>query len=77
MTQSIHDLRTIDPLPRHYLLTGTMHAGIITDAYYLDGRTYADSCVCGEPTAPGLVWCHPCAARVERLHAFAKTFSGE
>jgi hypothetical protein len=59
--------------PRRYLLTGTMRAGVMVDAYYLDGRTYADACTCGAPTAPGLVWCSACAARVERLHAFARS----
>jgi hypothetical protein len=57
--------------PRRYLLTGIIAAGKLVDAYYLDGRTYAESCPCGAPTAPGLVWCGPCAARVERLIAFA------
>jgi hypothetical protein len=32
--------------PRRYLLTGTMRAGVMVDAYYLDGRTYADACTC-------------------------------
>lgn len=56
---------------RRYLVTGTIASGRMVDAYYLDGALYADRCVCGQPTAPGLVWCGPCAAAVERLHAFA------
>ena len=61
--------------PRRYLVTGTIAAGKLVDAYYLDGALYADRCTCGAPTAPGLVWCGPCAARVERLIAFAGTFT--
>jgi len=62
-------------MTRRFLLTGTIASGQHIDAYYLDSARYADRCVCGDPTAPGLVWCSACAARVDRLHSLARSAS--